>query len=428
MSTRHRGWRRTAIGDLALGGPAGVAGGPFGSALGRKDYVATGVPVVRGAQLSEGSAFSLDDLVFVSEEKADRHRRNLAYPGDVLVTQRGTLGQVGVIPRSSPYERYLLSQSQMKITPEPTKAASAFVYFALRAPENRARLADQALTAGVPHINLATLREFELHIPSLSTQRRIVDVLSAFDELIEINERRIELLEDLTRSLYREWFVRLRFPGHDSRGHLGSVAGHPPDGWTSIPFSATGDFLNGFAFKPSDWGGRGIPIIKIKELKQGVTAATPRYSGSRGMSRYVVEPGDLLFSWSADLGVYLWSAEPGLLNQHLFKITPAKGIGRLFLFHALAEAVPEFRSRAQGTTMKHIKRSALDEVFCLVPDAAVLSSFEAAVGPLHEDLLVLKNATVTLAATRDLLLPRLVTGRLDISDVDLGDLLPAEAA
>jgi type I restriction enzyme S subunit len=282
--------------------------------------------------------------------------------------------------------------------------------------------------AAQPNANAKTLGAFPVPLPSLSTQRRIAALLSAFDELIEINERRIEVLEELARSLYREWFVRFRFPGHAAVDFTDSDVGPLPEGWRVAAFAAIGEFLNGYAFKPSHWGDEGIPIIKIKELKQGVTTATPRYGGVDLESRYFVEPGDLLFSWSADLGVYLWAGERGALNQHLFKVSPTAGIGRAYLYYSLEAALPRFRSRAQGTTMKHIKRSALMEVDCVLPDQVLQAAFSETVGPMHEEVLTLKNEVAMLAATRDLLLPRLVTGRLDISEIALGALLPAEAA
>jgi type I restriction enzyme S subunit len=277
-------------------------------------------------------------------------------------------------------------------------------------------------------LNQEIISRIAIRAPTNSTQLRIVSVLDAFDAVIDINKRRIALLEDLARALYREWFVLLRFPGHEDVEFVDSELGRIPEGWKAMPFASIGEFLNGFAFKPSDWGTQGTPIIKIKELKEGVTAATPRYNGTRLDSRYLIEPGDLLFSWSADLGVYVWANKRGALNQHLFKVSPATGIDRFFLFHALSEALPQFRSRAQGTTMKHIKRSALSEVRCLVPGPEFLASFAENVTPLHDEVLALAREIGTLAATRDLLLPRLVTGRLDISDVNLGDLLRADAA
>ncbi len=282
--------------------------------------------------------------------------------------------------------------------------------------------------AAQPNANARTLGTFPIRIPPRRTQQRISSLLSAFDELIEINERRIELLEDLARSLYREWFVRFRFPGHEGVELVDSPFGSIPAGWTFRAASRVAAFLNGYAFKPSDLNSTGPPIIKIKQLKQGVDATTPRYSGAELPAKYVVAPGNLLFSWSADLGVYLWPNETGLLNQHLFKVTPGSGMTVEFLFHSLCQALPHFQARAQGTTMKHIKRSALDEVSLLCPGTDLVDRFSSVVGPFHLERLSLSQTADRLAATRDLLLPRLVSGRLDISDIDLGDLLPAEAA
>ena len=120
-------WQKVTLEGIASPSRHAMVGGPFGSALGRKDYGEEGVPVVRGAQLSGPGLFSHDDLVYVSEEKADRHSGNLAFPGDVLVTQRGTVGQVGLIPMDAPFKRYLLSQSQMKLTVDPARAEARFV-------------------------------------------------------------------------------------------------------------------------------------------------------------------------------------------------------------------------------------------------------------------------------------------------------------
>ena len=140
-------WQPTTIDQIASPDRYSVVGGPFGSALGRKDYLDHGVPVVRGAQLGGPGQFSHDDLVFVSEEKADAHQGNLAFPGDLVVTQRGTVGQVGRIPDPAPFPRYLLSQSQMKLTVNRAKADPRFVYYALLAPDAQQSLHGSTMSA-----------------------------------------------------------------------------------------------------------------------------------------------------------------------------------------------------------------------------------------------------------------------------------------
>ena len=351
-------------------------------------------------------------------------------PGALIVAMTeqspGLLGSSGLVPHDG--FQWLHNQRIGLVKPLHAEADERFIYSLFNDPSVRGQISATASGTKVRHTSPGRLKSVRVRMPSIGTQRHIAAVLSAFDELIEINERRIEVLEELARSLYREWFVRFRFPGHAAVDFTDSDVGPLPEGWRVAAFAAIGEFLNGYAFKPSHWGDEGIPIIKIKELKQGVTTATPRYGGVDLESRYFVEPGDLLFSWSADLGVYLWAGERGALNQHLFKVSPTAGIGRAYLYYSLEAALPRFRSRAQGTTMKHIKRSALMEVDCVLPDQVLQAAFSETVGPMHEEVLTLKNEVAMLAATRDLLLPRLVTGRLDISEIDLGALLPAEAA
>ena len=172
------GWEVRQI--VAIAGTArnSVTGGPFGSKLGRKDYVDGGVPVLRGANLRVGGGFDETDVVFVSEEKAAALRGSLARRGDVIVTQRGTLGQVGLIPPRSRFDQYLLSQSQMKITVDSAAATAEFIYAQFRTPETTGRFIAQAMSSGVPHVNLALLREFEVLLPPLAVQAAFIEALA----------------------------------------------------------------------------------------------------------------------------------------------------------------------------------------------------------------------------------------------------------
>ena len=158
------GWSVRTVADLA-GGERGVIGGPFGSKLGRKDYVEAGVPVIRGANLNGSLGFDDRGFVFVSPDKFEDLRGNAAVPGDIIVTQRGTLGQVGLVPLSSPFAEFVVSQSQMRVRANTEVTSTEFVYYTLRWPSTNRRLVDHAMVAGVPHINLGILRDFEIASP-----------------------------------------------------------------------------------------------------------------------------------------------------------------------------------------------------------------------------------------------------------------------
>lgn len=224
-------WPVVLLKDIQAPKKHALNGGPFGSKLVRRDYRSAGVPVIRGTNVSGDSYFSLSDLVFVSEEKADELLSNNAHPGDLVFTQRGTLGQVGIIPKNCGYRRFVISQSQMKLTVDESQADPYYLYYFFRTPRTVQMIHNLSLSSGVPHINLDILRHFEVTLPPLPTQRHIAGILSAYDDLIENNARRIAILEEMAQLLYREWFVHYRFPGHEDVEMVESELGMIPERW-----------------------------------------------------------------------------------------------------------------------------------------------------------------------------------------------------
>ncbi|HRY89630.1 MAG TPA: restriction endonuclease subunit S, partial [Rubrivivax sp.] len=195
-------WPVVRLSELASPKKGSMAGGPFGSDLVSADYVEEGVPVIRGVNLPPDQRLSLDGVVYVSEAKADALHLNCAHPGDLVFTQRGTLGQVGLIPEDSPYSRYLISQSQMKMTVDRSKADPVYLYYYFRLRSTVQYIENHALQAGVPHINLGILRKLEVFCPPLGAQCKIAAILSAYDDLIANNQRRIALLEGMAEEIY----------------------------------------------------------------------------------------------------------------------------------------------------------------------------------------------------------------------------------
>jgi type I restriction enzyme S subunit len=183
------GWVADTVAGIALPARNAIAAGPFGSKLGRKDYRPTGVPVVRGTNLRVGGGFTDDGFVFVDDAKADSLGSAIARPGDVLVTQRGTLGQVGLLPMRCRFDRYVISQSQMKISTDLSAGTNLYVYFALSSPEMTEMIVNRAITAGVPHINLTMLRELPILRPVVDVQRAFKDRVSCWiDQSLALQE------------------------------------------------------------------------------------------------------------------------------------------------------------------------------------------------------------------------------------------------
>jgi type I restriction enzyme S subunit len=300
---------------------------------------------------------------------------------------------------------------------DPNKADVRFVKYYLDTIKRQLKNVSKGATQD--NLSLDKLLTFDILTPPPSTQRKIAAILSAYDDLVENNTRRIAILEEMAQSLYREWFVHFRFPGHEKKRLVESPLGMIPEGWEVKAFSEVAEFVNGFAFEPHHWGKSGTPIIKIAELKNGVTAKTPFYDGSDIPIKYHIHNGDVLFSWSADLDVYIWSGGQAFLNQHLFNVIPHQCSIKIFLFYSLKDHIWEFRNKSQGTTMKHIKRSALDEVKLAIPTPEQLSMFEDYSNPIILAILNLRGKNTNLRQTRNLLLPKLISGEVDVEELDI---------
>ena len=203
------------VADIAARSRNALVGGPFGSDLVSKDYVPSGVPVIRGINMGQGRWVG-GEFAYVTAEKADSLSSNCAKPGDLIFTQRGTLGQVALIPQVGP-DRYLISQSQMKLSVDPKKADSLFLYYVFTGAEQQAYIRQNAIQTGVPHTNLGILRKTPLSLPQLARQKAIAEVLGSLDDKIELNRRMNATLEAMARALFPQWFYY-----HWTRHYLGS--------------------------------------------------------------------------------------------------------------------------------------------------------------------------------------------------------------
>ena len=286
-----------------------------------------------------------------------------------------------------------------------------FLYYYMGQQSIREAMAKTMVGAsGRQRVNNKVFNDLQINLPPLSTQHCIANILSRYDSLIENYQKQIKLLEEAAQRLYKEWFIDLHFPEHENTKIVDGV----PEGWEKKSIGEIGEYLNGFAFKPSDWQDLGKPIIKIKEMGNGVTNETPRNSGERVPAKYLIKAGDLLFSWSATLMVIIWSGEEGWLNQHLFKVTPVKGIDREFLLQSISNTIVEFQNLTTGSTMKHIQRNKLDQVFVNVPNAEIMKRYSDISEKTRSNILSLQSQLRLLTEARDRLLPKLMSGEIAV--------------
>jgi type I restriction enzyme, S subunit len=437
-------WITCTVGDISAPSRNALVGGPFGSDLVSRDYLLSGVPVIRGANMSHGRWVD-GDFVFVSPEKADSLSSNLARPGDILFTQRGTLGQVALIPNAR-FDRYLISQSQMKLTVDPAKVCSQFLYYVFTSAEQQAYIRQNAIQTGVPHTNLGILRGTPVVLPSLSSQKSIAHILGTLDDKIELNRRMNDTLEAMARALFKSWFVdfdpvRAKSEGRTPAGMsadtaklfpselVGSRLGFIPKGWTHVSVRATGaELFDGpHATPPESEGGAiflGIKNFTPTSLNLADVRYIAEHDYPRWTKRVVPTAGDIVFTYEATLGFFAL-IPPGVrccLGRRTALIRPQAGRrdGHFLLEWFVAAPFQEFlrAHRQPGSTVDRIWLKDFPSYPVLRPPDELVSCFDEVIAPVWALIHAAQEESILLRKTRDELLPRLLSGELSVASAE----------
>ena len=360
--------------------------------------------------------------------------------GDLVVTMTDlskagdTLGYPALVPRT--LERRYLHNQRIGLVEikEGAEADKRFLFYRLRASDYRHHILATASGSTVRHTSPGRIREFETTLPAITKQRAIAGVLGALDDKIEQNRRTARALERLARAIFRAWFVDFEpvkakaadavfFPSVPqpvfdalTTRLVDSEIGPVPEGWGVKAITTIATFLNGLALQkyPPRGDGEDLRVIKIAELRKG-SAEGAAWANGDVAERYVIGDGDLLFSWSGSLETALWFGGKGALNQHLFKVTSSRfPIWYCFLW--IRQHLPWFRAIAasKATTMGHIKRGHLQETQVVVPPNEVLREANEVIGPIYDLFGQLMIESRKLAALRDVLLPKLLSGEVRV--------------
>ncbi len=424
-------WREAIVADIASPERNALVGGPFGSNLVSDDYLYDGVPVIRGQNMR--NCWVDGEFVFVSPTKADSLEANLARPGDIIFTQRGTLGQVSLIPEE-PFERYLVSQSQMKLTVNRKRADPLFFYYVFRSQEQQQYILQNAIQTGVPHTNLGMLRNTPVPIPPLSVQRVIGRVLGTLDNKIELNRRMNQTLEGIAGAVFRSWFVdfnavRARaarqfplglnpalaalFPDGLEDTQLGVI----PKGWLPSDIRQHFRLTMGQSPPGSTYNatGEGLPFY------QGRTDFGFRFPSRRvycNAPTRLAEAGDTLVSVRAPVGDVNMASERCAVGRGVAAIRHHSS-SRSFTYYSMHQLRDHFgKFEAEGTVFGCINKGDFERLPFVVPAPDIIMAFERLVSPLDDRIENGERQILTLVDLRDALLPKLISGGLRISDAE----------
>jgi type I restriction enzyme S subunit len=426
--------RHVTLGELIDSNAASLQTGPFGSQLHASDYMASGIPVIPTEAIGRRSIISAT-LPQVSEDTASRLSRHVLRSGDILFARRGVqaTGLSAIVTER--HAGALCGTGAIRLRLSSADLDSQFVSFWLSAERSIEWIKAHAVGGVMPNVNESVLRLLPIEFPEIGEQCAIATFLGAIDEKINLNSEMNLKLERLANALFRSWFVDFDpvvakrdgtipvgvpaeaialFPSHFEESEVGPI----PQGWRAVPLDSVADFLNGLALQryPPRVADE-LPVIKIAELRAGTNVGADRCGGVP--SEYVIDDGDVVFSWSGSLMVDVWCGGKGALNQHLFKVT-SSDVPKWFYLAWLNEHLPEFQAIAadKATTMGHIRRFHLTEAKVLLPPEPLMKAMTSVQQPLLDQIIHNRLESRTLAELRDTLLGPLLSGELTIKSAE----------
>ncbi|MCK9593162.1 MAG: restriction endonuclease subunit S [Methanoregula sp.] len=364
-------------------------------------------PVFLGIKnLTDDGKFDFSDIRHISEEEFARWtKRILPKEGDVVFTYEATLHRYAIIPRGF---RGCLGRRLALIKPDNKKIVTKYLFYYFFSEEWRNTINKNIFSgATVDRIPIMRFPNFEITVPPLPTQRKIAAILSAYDDLIENNTRRIRILEEMAQAIYREWFVHFRFPGHEGVRMVESELGLVPEGWEVRKLGDVLELSYGKGLKAEDRKEGNVPVF-----------------GSSGLVGYhdqaIVEGPGIVVGRKGNVGSIYWS------DIDFYPIDTVYYVKSKLPLHYIFYNLQKQNFLNNDAAVPGLNRNQAYSLPFLVPDSDTLIEFEKLSDIFFNSIKLLECKITNLRRTRDLLLPKLISGELDVSGLDIQ--IPADAA
>ena len=369
------------------------------------------VPWIKIADATKSGKFLYKTKQHVNDFGASFSRR--LPPGTILVAASGTLGYTQILGvEGCAHDGWLILQNLRGLDRD-------FAYYALKTLEQH--FFNSGSGAAIQNINTDILRQAKIPYPPLPVQQRIASILSAYDELIENSQRRIKILEAMARGLYREWFVHFRFPGHENHPRVASALGEIPREWGVKTIQDFGKVVTGKTPSKANAGffGVNVPFVKTPDMHGNLfilgTNESLSTAGASSQANKTLPVGSICVSCIGTIGVVSITTADCQTNQQINSVVLAKSEYREFLFLRLQEAKQALENLgSNGATMGNVNKSKFESMEVVAPTDALLVDFHRLTQPMFKSILRLTRQIQNLRQTRDLLLPRLLSGQINV--------------
>jgi type I restriction enzyme S subunit len=381
----------------------------------QSEFHVSGFCLFLDARNVKPDGFAFSDCHFITEQKDDLLRKGKLHREDVVMTTRGTLGNVGYFSDAILYEHVRINSGMVIFRTDRSALLPQFLYLYLRSPDFKAQVQSVRSGAAQPQLPIRDIKTLNLPLPPVRKQGDIASILSAYDDLIENNLRRIKLLEESARLLYREWFVRLRFPGHEHTRIVDGV----PEGWKQGCLSDYFSTASGGtpSRKRSEFFGGEIEWVKTKELvnsfvlesEEKITEDAVQNSAAKLFPARTV----LVAMYGATVGQLGILSQPSASNQACCAVIPIRDISDyIFAFLFLRHNKENLVSLSRGAAQNNVSQEIIRGFSMTMPPAKLMNVFAETLEPLFQQTLNLHQRNSLLKQVRDLLLPKLMSGEI----------------
>lgn len=425
MSGNNISWTVLSLDD--------VASFQNGGAWKESEYEESGVPVVRVTNC-KGGTIDLNDCKYLNPASFEKYSKHELSQGDVVIATVGShptqpnsvVGRSSIVPHKAAGS--LLNQNAVRLRAKKGIFNQKLLGYISQSGHFKQYIAAHARgAASQVRMSIELLKKMPIKVPPLGTQESIASILSAYDDLIENNTRRIEILEEMARRLYEEWFVHFRFPGHESAKFKDSELGRIPEGWKVKGLYDIAEVTYGHPFKAKQFNdqGEGLGAVRIRDIRGGQVKT---YTTEEGKPKHIIENGDILVGMDGQFHMGKWPGGRAWLVQRVARFRPIPPMSRYLLFLSLQGPIKHLEETIVGTTVAHLSAKDLSSMKVLVPDDDTLSRMTDALDPMYALEISLQRKNRNLRTQRDLLLPKLVSGEIDVSSIPMPDDKEIEAA
>ncbi len=373
----------------------------------------SGYRALSAKNIKTGQIVAEDSIRFVDEELYRKWMKDEVKRGDILITSEAPFGQIYYWDSD---EKIVLSQRLFDVRLN-DEVCHKYVYYFMTSHRYQKDLEGRATGTTVTGLRQPELLKSTILLPPLSAQRSIASILSSLDRKIELNNKINADLEEMAQAIFKNWFVDFE-PFKDGK-FVDSELGMIPEGWKVGRLTEIASYMNGLAMQkfPPENNEDSLPVLKIKELGQGFCGTDSDRCSCNIKDECKIHNGDVIFSWSGTLLVDVWCGGDCGLNQHLFKVT-SKDYPKWFYYYWTKHHLQEFIhiAKDKAVTMGHIKRGHLEEAMVAIPDNDSMEKAHELFEPILSKMISLRLESSRLSLLRDTLLPRLMSGELEVPE------------